>query len=358
VIKHHNAHTHPLLLPTEGNNIPLTGPAPEDLGDAETGYLEVFLTATDSEGLSTTISQRLDAKHVAIAFVTEPNGLQIGVAGSTIITPRTVTSWDNWSLAVDAPDQPDPQSNSWLVFDNWSDGGAATHTLATPSSSATYVATFANPQPRAASPLNVPLVQSYSACTSPNTVHALPLAAGSCTPPRLESPLLTTSKVGRGGGLVRFDVIHDDSSTPADETDVSIRAIATDVLQDVSGLPDYTGELILTTAIRITDRANSSSALQPATVQDAQFSIPINCVDTPDKPAGGRCDVDTTADTLVPGFAREGKRAVVSINSLKLLDAGPDGIIAPASNPLGLGCPPTCGSGDEHAFMEQGLFAP
>ena len=58
--------------------------------------------------------------------------------------------------------------------------------------------------------------------------------------------------------------------------------------------------------------------------------------------------------TLVPNLAREGKRAVISALSIKLLDAGPDGVITPPSG----SCPYTCGSGDEAVFLRQGLFTP
>ena len=57
VLLHHDAHTHPLLAPTLGNNITFTAPAPEDLAAALTSYLEISLTVTDSGGASTVISQ-------------------------------------------------------------------------------------------------------------------------------------------------------------------------------------------------------------------------------------------------------------------------------------------------------------
>ena len=61
---------------------------------------------------------------------------------------------------------------------------------------------------------------------------------------------------------------------------------------------------------------------------------------------------------LVPGSVKEGTRAVVSTFSVSVEDAGPDGVIDPSPDPLGLGCPPTCGSGDEAVYLRQGIFAP
>jgi hypothetical protein len=44
--------------------------------------------------------------------------------------------------------------------------------------------------------------------------------------------------------------------------------------------------------------------------------------------------------------------------SVNVTDEGPDQSIEPSSDPIGLGCPPTCGSGDEKVFMRQGVFIP
>ena len=49
---------------------------------------------------------------------------------------------------------------------------------------------------------------------------------------------------------------------------------------------------------------------------------------------------------------------MISTFSMQMLDVGPDGVIAPSSDPFGLGCPPTCGSGDEKVFLRQGVFTP
>ena len=106
--------------------------------------------------------------------------------------------------------------------------------------------------------------------------------------------------------------------------------------------------------MRITDLANGPSGADAATSQDFDFSLPVDCVATSSTDVGSSCNVDTTIDTLVPGFAREGKRAVIPTFSLVLTDAGPDGTVIPSAG----ACPPTCGSGDESVFLRQGVFAP
>jgi glucose/arabinose dehydrogenase len=136
VIKHHDTHTHPFAGPTAGNNVQITGPAPEDLDATTNSYLEVQLTATDSQGLSSTVTRRVDPKLVNLTFASKPSKLMLVVNGSVFTAPRTFTSWEGWDLAVSAPNQ------SAYVFSSWSDGGAATHTIRTPASARTYTATF------------------------------------------------------------------------------------------------------------------------------------------------------------------------------------------------------------------------
>jgi hypothetical protein len=160
-------------------------------------------------------------------------------------------------------------------------------------------------------------------------------------------------------GNVRLDVQAGIAGTPADEADVRIRSTATDVLERAAGAQDYVGQLVLSAALRITDKANGSLEAQPATVEDFRFGAPIACVATPGSTTpGSTCSLDTTADTLVPGLVREGKRAVISTLQVEILDPGADGLIQPSSDPLGLGCPPTCGTGDENAVLRPALFTP
>jgi glucose/arabinose dehydrogenase len=141
VIRHHADHTHPFLGPVSGNDIQITGPSPEDLLAATNSYLEIRLTATDSKGLASTVSQDFQPEKVDLSFATDPAGLSIQLEGSPAATPLTVTSWVNYGVAVGAPSQPAPNGGSY-VWSSWSDGGAASHTLVTPSAPASYTAAF------------------------------------------------------------------------------------------------------------------------------------------------------------------------------------------------------------------------
>ena len=141
VVRHHATHTHPFLDPTPGNNIPITGPEPEEFAATTNTYLEIKLTATDSNGLSRTVTRNLHPKTVDITFQTNPSGLNLTVNDNTIVGASTVVSWEAWALRVNAPNQTDGSGKSW-AFESWSDGGAQAHTITTPASPATYTATF------------------------------------------------------------------------------------------------------------------------------------------------------------------------------------------------------------------------
>ena len=131
------------------------------------------------------------------------------------------------------------------------------------------------------------MVPAYKQCTSPNSSHVGPLNNPSCTPPAQESSLLTTSTVGRGLASAYLYAILGDTGTMADEADFSISASATDVLNKVGGT-EYTGKVILTTQMRVTDRSNGYSSDEGGTVQDVQFSVPFDCVHTTDTDSGGQ----------------------------------------------------------------------
>lgn len=145
VVRHHNdSHTHPWFSGS-GNDQTFEAPAPEDLlsTDPDGNYLEIKLTATDSEGLSRTVSQKLLPKTVDVSFATYPAGLQLSVNGTEIYSARTLTSWEGYELNVYTPPRQKIRRHSQTyAFVYWSDGGAYTHTITTPSEPTAYTAAF------------------------------------------------------------------------------------------------------------------------------------------------------------------------------------------------------------------------
>ena len=327
VIKHHGSHTHTELGPTTGNNVPLTGPAPEDLAATTTTYLEIRLKATDSANRTTTVTRNINPKTVNINMQTSPSGLPVQVAGTTITTPQAITSWDNWALPVSANQNTYDSQQRLFTFNNWSDGGAVSHTYTTPATNSTLQANFTqynHPRPGGATPLRVALVPEFNPCLSPNSQHTGPLAEPSCTNPTLASSELTTSNQGRMTGSARIDAMAGTPPPGQDDADVLFKASLTDVLQ--AGWwrwRDYSGNVIFRAKMRITDNDSGPFQETIATVSDFNFSIPMACVATATT-NGSNCNLNTSADTLVPNFVRERSRAVMATPSLEILDLGPD----------------------------------
>jgi glucose/arabinose dehydrogenase len=141
VILHHGAHTHPYFGPASGNGLTIQGPAPEDLAATTTSHLEIRLTATDSQGASSTVRRDFQPRLVSVTFQAAPAGLVVRVNGTSTVTPRTLTSWEGYRLAVVAPTQKDGAGAAWL-FSSWTDGGNASRTIVTPAAATAYSARF------------------------------------------------------------------------------------------------------------------------------------------------------------------------------------------------------------------------
>jgi hypothetical protein len=173
------------------------------------------------------------------------------------------------------------------------------------------------------------------------------------------------SGVGRGRGTLLAEAIPGDPTTDADDADLGLSLKVTDVLcangavVGCSGtLSDYGGQLLLSMDFRLTDRANPFPDVAGTTGDSLSpysfLAEPIGCTPTPG-PAGSTCTLSTSADSILPGFVGEGRRGVLSLLSIEVFDAGPDGDLIPFSESS---CPPYCGTGDESMFLTQGIFTP
>jgi glucose/arabinose dehydrogenase/PKD repeat protein len=348
VIKHHATHTHPFLPSTTGNDLTITAPVPEDLTNTTNSYLEVFLTATDSNGLSTTISRDLRPHIVNLGFETNPPGLALELNGTS--APPTVAAWEGWDLHLNASDPQFDSAGQGQTFVNWSDGGTRSHTITTPSDDTTYTATFTPnyPRPRGATPFDVPLVPAFRPCAAPNSTHGSPLAFGSCSPPVLASSYLTVGTPDANGrppksiGWVRFKVVRGDPSTPQNEADVALNTSISDVLDATRNDDDYAGQLLTSVEVQMTDRLNGSGQTDTATASSFPLSFPVPCVVTPEA-YGSTCSVHTSANAIAPGIVVEGQRAIWELGQVQVFDGGPDGSASTDDNTL---------------FAVQGVFVP
>jgi glucose/arabinose dehydrogenase len=137
----HGTHTHPYAGPFTGSSITVAYPAPEDLASTRNSYLRVTAVATDSAGLSSRVDRSLLPRKVTVSLGSTPTGARLQVNGTNRVAPSSVVSWSGYTLLLNAPNQ--TINGTWHSFRSWSDGGAQSHSVVTPSSATTYTAVFA-----------------------------------------------------------------------------------------------------------------------------------------------------------------------------------------------------------------------
>jgi glucose/arabinose dehydrogenase len=291
VLRHHGtSHTHPWLQDTTGNDVPIPTPGPEDLATTTTSFLEVRLTATDSQGLATTVTRSFQPKLVDLTFATQPAGLKLELNGEEVTAPFTFSSWEAWPFPVSARPQQDGAGATWS-FDHWSDGGAATHTITTGATPTTYTATFR--------PDTAPVATAVTAAASEDVEVAIDLAAtdadGDALTFQIVGPPAHGTIVGLAGRAARYlaspnyngpdsftfratdgalqsnvatvsVTVHSVNDPPSAAPD-SVRAasdapVVIDVLaNDSPGPPDEAGERLVLGAVGPADRGTASAAV-------------------------------------------------------------------------------------------------
>jgi glucose/arabinose dehydrogenase len=140
---HHNTHIHPFIAATTGSKtgtftIPNRGETSSNV------FYRLILKVEDSAGLTHTVSRNILPRKANMTFATNPAGLRIALDGQNRMTPFTVTGVVGIKRAIAAPS---PQTLNGLsyVFQSWSDGGAISHEISTPSVNTTYTANFIKP---------------------------------------------------------------------------------------------------------------------------------------------------------------------------------------------------------------------
>ena len=133
----------PVPRPGTGNNVSITAPAPEDLAATANSYLEIILTAKDSQGAASTTRRLLQPKLVNVSFTSSPSGVALTVNADTVTTPSTVVSWEGYELNVVAPSDA-TIGGSGYAFDRWQDGPTQrARKILTPVADATFGAVYA-----------------------------------------------------------------------------------------------------------------------------------------------------------------------------------------------------------------------
>lgn len=140
---HHDTHVHPFIQPFSGVasgsfTIPTTGETAANV------WYRVYLTVTDAGGLTHTVFRDIFPRTVTLTLAANPSGLQLTLDGQPVTTPYAVTgvAGIQRTLGVISPQTFNGMTYNFVA---WSDGGAATHTIATPATSTIYTALFALP---------------------------------------------------------------------------------------------------------------------------------------------------------------------------------------------------------------------
>jgi hypothetical protein len=213
-------------------------------------------------------------------------------------------------------------------------------------------------RPKGATPVRIPFVPAYNQCTGAgNRTHGPPLANPSCNPPVQSSTTLTIGSPDANGaaanfqGSMRYAVVTGNVSTPANEADVVLTVSMADIRKK-SDLTDYTGKVLVTSDMAVSDKYNGTLLNEPGTSQTVRLNIPVQCTATAVTTIGSDCNLGTSANTILPGAVFELRRAIWDMGQIIVKDAGPNG------TGYGAGCPPTCGDGDETVFLREGIFIP
>ncbi|MBX9853231.1 MAG: PQQ-dependent sugar dehydrogenase [Cytophagaceae bacterium] len=141
---HHNTHVHPgpavpqgvksgsVTIPTEGET-------------ESTVWYRLYLTVTDSKGLTNTIYRDINPRTSVINFATQPAGLQTILDGLPITTPYNVTGVEGIKRTIGAV-SPQTVGNVTYTFSQWLHGGTSTQDIFTPADDVTYTAVFTQTQ--------------------------------------------------------------------------------------------------------------------------------------------------------------------------------------------------------------------
>lgn len=169
---HHDTHVHPFQAQTAGGSGTVTIPTRGETSDNI--FYRFHLRATDSAGATTEVTRDVLPRKVQVSLATAPTGLALTLDGQPVTAPTSFTGVVGIERDLVAADQ---QVNGRRYrFASWSDGGAASHTIATPAANTTYTATFTDIGPVVNTPPTVALTAPANNSTGTTGV-AISLAA-------------------------------------------------------------------------------------------------------------------------------------------------------------------------------------
>jgi glucose/arabinose dehydrogenase len=137
---HHDTHTHPHMPPTSGTTsgsftIPTTGETSANV------WYRLHLSIRDSAGATHAVYRDVVPRKARLTLASNPAGLQLTLDGQPVTAPYSFDSVVGIVRNIAAV-TPQSLGSTSYEFVSWSDGGAAAHAVATPSSPTTYTATY------------------------------------------------------------------------------------------------------------------------------------------------------------------------------------------------------------------------
>lgn len=137
---HHDDHTHPHLPDTSG----ITGGSFTIADRGETSanvFYRVSLTVRDSDGLTDATFVDIHPRTSVITLNSNLANAQLTLDGVAVTAPHTFTGVEGIIRTIGAV-SPQTSGGTSYVFTSWSDAGAQTHSLATPTDDTTFTASF------------------------------------------------------------------------------------------------------------------------------------------------------------------------------------------------------------------------
>jgi len=135
------AESRPFLPPTSGSRSGSFTPATQLAYTAADAFYRIILRVTDAQGQTHTSFRDVQPRTSTITLQTSPPGLQVTLDGQPRPAPSATLGVVGVIRAIGAV-SPQMVDGTTYEFESWSDGGAATHEIATPASDTTYTATF------------------------------------------------------------------------------------------------------------------------------------------------------------------------------------------------------------------------
>lgn len=179
-ITYSSCHTHPQMTVTgTGGSFPVT-----DHGDFT--YFVIYLTVTDSGGLTNTKQVTITPNRVNISFNSIPPGIIIAIDSGTGTAPFThsVPTGSSHVVYASSPQSP---GGSPKVFSSWSDGGVQQHALLA-NADATYTVTFVDPPTATATSTPTPTASATATSTDAPTPTSSPADTPTLTATSGSSP--------------------------------------------------------------------------------------------------------------------------------------------------------------------------